>query len=433
MPPVFRSGPVQVRVPATSANLGPAFDSAGLALTLHDTVSVQVTPSGLSVEVAGEGAEDLPRSERHLVVKALRATFEALGGQPSGLALTCANRIPQSRGLGSSSAAICAAVLAARALVEGGEQALDDDAALALATRLEGHPDNVAACLRGGATFAWTEPDGRVGVARIDPAASLAPVAFVPPTRASTAKVRGLLPATVPHADAAANAGRTALLPLALTSEPGLLFAATHDLLHQGYRASAMPGTAALVRALRAEGVLRSSAVPVRRCLPSSMPAVPPRSPPALRTAGGPCSCRSTAGAGPSSAAAERHTVPPLVLHGPVPGRYCGRWTVDRPTTELQPVGPRARDGPAATRPPGRSLRRCRPSARALSGAYRGGSTSAGPRSHAASRGGCGRHPKPLHVRRTQRFRRAPLSSSAGGRRIPAPPYAPGAHREDPP
>lgn len=255
MPPSFRAEPVRVRVPATSANLGPAFDSAGLALTLHDDVVVRVAASGLTVDVAGEGAGDLPRGERHLVVKALRATFEALGGQPPGLALACTNRIPQSRGLGSSSAAICAAVVAARALVDGGQELLDDDAALALATRLEGHPDNVAACLRGGATFAWTEDDGRVGVARVDPAAALTPVAFVPTTKASTVKVRGMLPETVPHHEAAANGGRAALLPLALTTAPALLLAATRDLLHQSYRAPAMPDTAALVDALRTDSV----------------------------------------------------------------------------------------------------------------------------------------------------------------------------------
>ena len=255
MPPSFSPAPAHVRVPATSANLGPGFDSAGLALTLHDDVVVRVTGSGLRVRVEGEGAADLPRGERHLVVKALRAAFDALGGQPPGLDVACTNRLPQSRGLGSSSAAICAAVVAARALVEGGEALLDDDALLVLATRLEGHPDNVAACLRGGATFAWTEDDGRVGVARVVPSAALAPVAFVPTTRASTAKVRGMLPATVPHADAAANGGRTALLPLALTSAPELLLAATRDLLHQSYRAAAMPDTADLVAALRADGV----------------------------------------------------------------------------------------------------------------------------------------------------------------------------------
>lgn len=252
--PSFRAAPVRVRVPATSANLGPAFDCAGLALGLYDDVVVRVTDSGLSVDVAGEGAGDLPRDKRHLVVKSLRATFTALGGQPRGLEVVCANRIPQSRGLGSSSAAIVAAVMAARALVLGGEELLDDDAALQLATRLEGHPDNVAACLRGGLTFAWTVEE-RVRVHRVDVHPDITPVVFIPSSRSSTRKVRGLLPAEVPHADAAANSARAALLSLALTRSPELLFDATEDRLHQGYRASAMPRTAALVAGLRAEGI----------------------------------------------------------------------------------------------------------------------------------------------------------------------------------
>jgi homoserine kinase len=252
--PSFRAAPVRVRVPATSANLGPAFDSAGLALALYDDVVVKVADSGLSVDVAGEGADDLPRDKRHLVVKSLRAAFDALGGQPRGLQVVCANRIPQSRGLGSSSAAIVAAVVAARALVLGGEDLLDDGAALALAASLEGHPDNVAACLRGGLTFAWTSSDG-VRVHRVDVHPDVAPVAFVPSSRASTKKVRGLLPDAVPHAAAAANSARTALLSLALTRSPGLLLDATEDRLHQEYRASAMPRSAALVAGLRADGV----------------------------------------------------------------------------------------------------------------------------------------------------------------------------------
>jgi homoserine kinase len=250
--PSFRAAPVRIRVPATSANLGPGFDSAGLALTLYDDVVVRIADTGLVVDVAGEGADGVPRDETHLVVASLRAAFDRLGGQPRGLEVVCANRIPHARGLGSSSAAICAAVVAARELVVGGDEALDDDAALALANELEGHPDNVAACLRGGATFAWGDP---VQVLRLDAHASLRPVAFVPPTQSSTSVVRGMLPATVPFADAARNAGRAALLPSALASDPELLLAATEDRLHQQYRAPAMPDTAALVASLRADGV----------------------------------------------------------------------------------------------------------------------------------------------------------------------------------
>ena len=254
MSPTFRAAPVRVRVPATSANLGPGFDCLGLALGLHDDVVVRVADAGLEVDVAGEGADTLRRGERHLVVSSLRAAFDRLGGQPRGLEVVCANRVPQSRGLGSSSAAIVAAVLAARALVLGGEQHLDDDAALALATELEGHPDNVAACLRGGLVLAWAGADG-VRAVRRDVHPDVAPVAYVPGSRSSTKKVRGLLPDAVPHADAAQDAARAALLVLALTSEPGLLLDATEDFLHQRYRASAMPRTAALVEALRARGL----------------------------------------------------------------------------------------------------------------------------------------------------------------------------------
>jgi homoserine kinase len=245
---------VRVRVPATSANLGPGFDCAGLALALHDHVQVRVADSGLTVDIAGEGSDTLPRTERHLLVAALRRAFDRLGGQPRGLEVLCANRIPHGRGLGSSAAAIVAAVVAARSLVLGGEEVLDDAAALQLATDLEGHPDNVAACLLGGLTLAWTGPDGARAV-RLEPLPELAPVVFVPGSSASTRKARALLPDVVPHADAASNAARAALLPRALTADPALLMTATEDLLHQPYRAPAQPRTAALVEALRADGV----------------------------------------------------------------------------------------------------------------------------------------------------------------------------------
>jgi len=250
----FRAAPVRVRVPATSANLGPGFDAFGLALALYDDVVVRITDSGLSVDVAGEGAHQVPRNGRHLVVKSLRTTFAELGGHPPGLELVCANRIPQSRGLGSSAAAIIAGIVAARALVLGGEELLDQPAALALAARMEGHPDNVAACLFGGLTIAWTE-EATARAIRLEPSDALRPVLFVPTTRASTVRARKALPATVPHADAVANAARAALLVPALTQRPDLLLAATEDRLHQDARAPTMPRTAGLVRKLRADGI----------------------------------------------------------------------------------------------------------------------------------------------------------------------------------
>ncbi|MFC4147036.1 homoserine kinase [Micromonospora mangrovi] len=250
----FASGPVRVRVPATSANLGPGFDALGLALGLHDDVAAEVTPGGVRVTVTGEGAGELPEGDRHLVVTSMRAAFDVLGGQPSGLALECVNRIPQARGLGSSSAAIVAGVLLARGLVADGVDRLDDGAALRLAAEIEGHPDNIAPCLLGGFTIAWTEPTGARAVS-LPVADGVRPTVFVPAERGLTATARAALPATVPHADAALNAGRAALLVHALTAEPALLLPATLDRLHQDYRAPGMPATSALVNALRAAGV----------------------------------------------------------------------------------------------------------------------------------------------------------------------------------
>ncbi|MBO4142603.1 homoserine kinase [Micromonospora tulbaghiae] len=254
MPTTFTPGPVRVQVPATSANLGPGFDALGLALGRHDDVTAEVTGGGVRVSVTGEGAGELPSDERHLIVTAMRATFDALGAQPAGLALECVNRIPQARGLGSSSAAIVAGVLAARALVADGEQRMDDDAALRLAAELEGHPDNVAPCLLGGFTIAWTEPGGARAVS-LPVVPAVRPTVFVPAERGLTSVARAALPATVPHADAASNAGRAALLVHALTADPALLLPATVDRLHQDQRAPGMPGTAALVAALRAADV----------------------------------------------------------------------------------------------------------------------------------------------------------------------------------
>ncbi|WP_405105018.1 homoserine kinase [Micromonospora sp. NBC_01405] len=254
MPTTFVSGPVKVRVPATSANLGPGFDALGLALGLHDDVAAEVVPDGVRVTVTGQGAGELPDDDAHLVARAMRATFDALGGQPSGFAVECVNRIPQARGLGSSSAAIVAGVELARALVVDGDNRLDDAGALRLAAEIEGHPDNVAPCLLGGFTIAWTEPSGARAVSlAVDD--RVRPTVFVPEERGLTAVARAALPGTVPHADAALTAGRAALLVHALTAEPALLLPATVDRLHQGYRAEGMPGTAALVGALRAAGV----------------------------------------------------------------------------------------------------------------------------------------------------------------------------------
>ena len=267
---------VRVRVPATSANLGPGFDALGLGLTLYDEVEAEVTASGLTIEISGEGAEAATAGENHLVVRAMRAVFARAGAQPPGLRLRCVNAIPQGRGLGSSAGAVVAGVLAGRALARQadeplaggdvlykkapGEAALDHaapddtapadiapaDTALAEASQLEGHPDNAAACLSGGLTIAWTPggPGSAPRAIRLDPLQEIRPVVCVPSAAMPTAAARKALPATVPHADAAATAGRSALLVAALTQRPDLLFDATHDLLHEPYRGPLMPASA---------------------------------------------------------------------------------------------------------------------------------------------------------------------------------------------
>lgn len=243
-------------MPATSANLGPGFDSLGLALTLYDEIEAAVTDEpGVVVTVEGEGAGEVDTGEGHLIVKAMRRTYDRMGlRQPAGIRLRCRNRIPHARGLGSSSGAICAGILAARAL-SGGE--LGDDEVFALATEMEGHPDNVAPCLAGGLTIAWSEHDGAPRMVKLTPDAGIRPVAIVPSARLDTETARGLLPKDVPHEDASFNAGRAALLIAALTGRPEreLLLAATEDRLHQTYRAPAMRESVDLVKRLRAVGV----------------------------------------------------------------------------------------------------------------------------------------------------------------------------------
>jgi homoserine kinase len=255
----FHSHSVTVRAPATSANLGPGYDSFGLALSRYDQVRARVGPAGLDVRVAGAGAGELALDEAHLVVATMRTTFDLLGGQPPGLELDCFNDIPHGRGLGSSASAIVSGIELARSLSVEGRDRLGDADALALAAELEGHPDNVAACLLGGLSIAWLD-DGRgratqASTAEQINAAGIVPVLFVSAERSLTKLARAVLPAQVPHADAAFNAGRTALLVLALTGRPELLLAATEDRLHQDYRAANMPASAGLVCALRGRGV----------------------------------------------------------------------------------------------------------------------------------------------------------------------------------
>jgi len=242
---------VRVRVPATSANLGPGFDAFGLALTLYDELIVTPGRSGVKVVVTGAGEGEVPLDESHLVVRSIAAGLESLGVTVPGFTLRCENRIPHGRGLGSSSAAIVGGLAAAYGLAG---VSVDRDRLVVLANEIEGHPDNVAAAALGGFTIAWTEGDAGRAV-RLDPADGLGAVAYVPDNRVLTKEARGLLPSVVPHTDAAANSGKAALLVVALTGRPELLLTATEDRLHQEYREPAMPESLALVHKLRGSGL----------------------------------------------------------------------------------------------------------------------------------------------------------------------------------
>ena len=251
----FVTGPVTVSVPATSANLGPGYDSFGLALDHRDSVTATVLEGRASeIVVRGVGEASLPLDERHLVHRAVRSAFERMGLPVPAVRLECDNVIPHARGLGSSSAAIVAGVCTARALVAGGSLLMDDDAVLDLAAELEGHPDNVAPALLGGFTVAYRD-GGHSRAVQVDLDPRVEVVAFVPADGVETSVARGLLPSAVPHGAAAANAGRAALLVAALGRHPELLLAATEDRLHQDYREPAMPESLRLVRELRGDGI----------------------------------------------------------------------------------------------------------------------------------------------------------------------------------
>lgn len=264
---------VLVRVPASAANLGPGFDTLGLALGLYDEIEASTAPEGLVVEVSGEGAGTVPLTADHLVVRSLRATCAAFGTELPGLRLRCRNAIPHGRGLGSSAAAAVGGAVVAAALL-GRDAEAERETLLQVAAGMDGHADNAAASLLGGFVIAWKYSDAgadRFGVARLEPFTGLRPIALVPQEHSATAVTRGLLPAQVPLADAAFTASRTALAVCAFTAQPELLFTATEDRLHQPYRRGAYPATAELMDRLREHGVpaVVSGAGPTVLALPA--------------------------------------------------------------------------------------------------------------------------------------------------------------------
>jgi len=259
MKPTFKAQPMQVQVPATSANLGPGFDCLGLALNMHDRYMAQVMDEpGVDIDVTGEGADAVPTTDKNLVIKAMYKGFDFLGGRPRGIALRQLNVIPHGRGLGSSAAAIVGGLALARTLVLGGNERMSHEDMLNIANEMEGHPDNVSAAIYGSANVAWQESQRGKVIAQslnieVDPRISA--LAFVPATELSTSKARKMLPESIPHHDAVRNSINTAVLVQALQHRPDLLLAATEDYLHQSYRSDAMPQSFALMTKLRKAGV----------------------------------------------------------------------------------------------------------------------------------------------------------------------------------
>ena len=244
---------VHVRVPATSANLGPGFDTLGIALSFYDDLEVEATQDGkIKIEVEGEGKGQVPLDESHLVVKVILETFKRFKQTAPGLHLKAINRIPHGRGMGSSGAAVVAGLMAAKGLLQGIVEITDKDL-LDLATEFESHPDNVAPALFGGLSIAWEDESGphtkKLSVHR-----GVSPLVLVPKNEMSTALARSMQPESVPHEDAVFNVSRSALLVAAMVQSPELLLAATEDRLHQNYRAAAMPETDELIQLLRSKG-----------------------------------------------------------------------------------------------------------------------------------------------------------------------------------
>jgi homoserine kinase len=251
----FKATMSQISVPATSANIGPGFDCLGIALEMRDRYAAQILDDAtFDVDVSGEGADEVKKDSKNLVIRAMMAGFEFMGNKPKGIALRSLNVIPHGRGLGSSASAIVGGLALARSLVLTGDEYMSDEDLITLATQIEGHPDNVAAAFYGGATIAWSENGvGRAVNLKVD--SRIKALLLIPDNQVPTAKARKLIPESISHHDATLNSTHTALLVHALAQRPDLLFTATADLLHQSYRESAMPKSIALINKLRGAGI----------------------------------------------------------------------------------------------------------------------------------------------------------------------------------
>ena len=244
---------ITVRVPATTANLGPGFDTLGLALALYNTVEMEEMERGLTIEVTGEGAEFIPCNSRNIVFKSALKVYEHLQIPVPGLKIRLHNGIPIARGLGSSAAAIIGGMVAASQLAG---KALTREELLNLGTMVEGHPDNITPALLGGLTISCME-NNQVEFIRTELPSALKAVVAIPQFQLTTADARKVLPKQVSLQDAVYNVSRSSLLVAALMSgDLDLLSTAMSDRLHQPYRFRLIPGVEDVFAAGKEAGAL---------------------------------------------------------------------------------------------------------------------------------------------------------------------------------
>lgn len=249
---------VVVKTPATSANLGPGFDTLGLALKIYDTLEVEFYPNNLGeptlkIGIYGEGETTLAKDETNLVAKSMRTVFDAVNVSQPNIFLQANNVIPQGFGLGSSAAAIVSGMLAANTVLPTSHK-LSGSEIFNLACQIEGHPDNVSAALDGNLAISWKNELSKFAFVSVPVLSTIKAAIFVPKTSVNTKTVRNVLPETVTHTQAVNNLARVALLVHGLTVDSDLLFPGTADFLHQNYRKSSMQNSFQLMCLLRNAG-----------------------------------------------------------------------------------------------------------------------------------------------------------------------------------
>lgn len=249
------SAAVKVRIPATVANLGPGFDALGAAIRMHLEIEIEPRRDSIEVMVEGEGAEELPHDDTNLVIRSMNTFFDHVGRRPPGYAVRVKNPIPIASGLGSSAAAVVGGLFAARAVTR---RTVPQAEMVALATSLEGHPDNVMPALLGGLVVCYRDArSAELRYLRLEPSDRLVPIVAVPRKGYLTSEARKALPEDVSFADAQFTASRAALLVAAITTGAGadVLADAMDDRLHEPHRLKLMPETAAVHMEIKDAGL----------------------------------------------------------------------------------------------------------------------------------------------------------------------------------